>query len=964
MGPMGSSSDNLIHFQDFSSLSEVKVVKELEKRFKEGKFYTWVGLSLLAVNPGKVISELYSPKIKAYYQDIWKEDKPNEIPPHVFAVSSRAKYQMIQEIGKVSQAIVLTGESGSGKTHSTNHLVDFLVGCEGEALQGLKSTHCVWASVLLKAFGNAQTVCNSDSSRFGKLMLLNWQVEKHSTPQFVGAHLDAYLLEKTRVTDFPDGWNFHIFHQIISGLSEDDGVALHFPNSRKFRVAPWQNSDFHFRSYGETVKAANKLGISKSEWWSVLEILAAILHLGNVDFQNESEDVCTIMKNRGSLEGMKRGCHLLGMEEGLLIKLFTTKLIVANGCRVGRPRSGVEDAGGRGDTQTAEVTQGQIFDGLPPMRRPSIFRKQCSSPSECCARRDGILRYLYQNLFQWILKCINSKLSPDCGVNQFSGKHKIGLLDIFGFEMFEKNGLEQLCINYTNERLQRFYIQNDLMKSQEVLEEEGLIPLGTKYNLEDITKESLFDSSPSIFSILNDECKVTWRSVDESVADKLAGLKSKHLYVSPIEKTEFVIRHYAGKVKYSTSGMVSKNLDKVPDELVEFLDVSSNDFLKALLHQGQQRKQVGRATHLTKFVDSLNELMRRLDDMDVHYVHCLKPHPGMKTGIFDLRYFLQQLKYAGVMESIDIHKKAFPIRMKFDEFVERYYILASANQNMCMDPLLASSNEAHCSINENDQCSQESEEIEKNDLKFKCEEIIQNVFKDQRASVTWGRSSLFLSESNMVNLELKKERIYNDAASVIQKHWRKFKSSSVPDGKTSSCIPTQSSLGGLSVSLSEAELSGSTMDFTSNNLMRRRWNAYSEQYMRNSWKTVEHMSNVSCGLSEDSALYDPKCNEKSCCSEKNWIKTYCPPGLFHVGFVAKNMMKCSSCRDKLGCRMNNKMKSQPISFIRSIHCSSGIISRQNIPEVPVRFHTKQTSIPFSHILPVALMPQGIPDALP
>ncbi|XP_071446817.1 unconventional myosin-XIX-like [Hetaerina americana] len=756
----------------------------------------------------------------------------NEIPPHIYAVSSRAKYQMLQEIGKVNQAIVLTGGSGSGKTHSANHLLEFLVSFEENSSLKSKSPLYKWANILLKAFGNAQTICNSDSSRFVKFMLLYWSNEPYATCQLLGARLDAYLLEKTRVTDFPDGWNFHIFHQIISGLREDDAIALYFPYARKFRIAPGEYSYFHAKSYGETAEAAKKIGISTNDWWSVLSVLAAILHLGNVDFQNESEDACTIKNNQASLDGMRGGCYLLGIEESLLEHLFTTKLIVANGRSSGRRRS-AEDVGGRGDVQAAQAEEHQESDGrqnrVPLARRPSIFRKKCSRPS---------------------------------------------LLDIFGFEVFEKNALEQLCINYTNERLQRFYIQNSLTKSQEILEEEGLIPFSTDNNLEKITRESLFDGSTSIFHILNDECKMTWRDADVGLQEKLACLKSPHLTLSPIEETEFTVHHYAGNVTYCTKGMVAKNSDKVPDELVEFLALSSNDFLKDLLHQGELGKHFHKATYLKKFVDSLNELMKRLNGMDVHYVHCLKPHPIIKPGVIDSAYFLQQLKYSGMMESIDLHRKAFPIRMRFDEFLKRYQMLAAVNHENSLELLYPPRCISQSSSAEDDEDSQESEVTEEKKLKFKCEEIIGYIFKDQEPNVKWGRSSLFLSELNLIYLDLKKESIFNRAATVIQKHWRKFKLRSLPKGPRVLVFPSPHSTHHGHEGYSLKTVSGAAFGIFTGNLQRYRLNAYGKENPRDSLRYLKQTSHLNHGKYGVHEYCDPENEKKHKSLEEIWIETY------------------------------------------------------------------------------------------
>ncbi|XP_053646325.2 unconventional myosin-XIX isoform X2 [Cherax quadricarinatus] len=692
-------------------------------RYCERLFYTWAGPTLVAANPCRLVDYLYtSSQIKHHHNQV--KSGVDRRDAHVYSIAGVAHHRLTHDLGLVNQAVLVSGESGAGKTESARYMLGYLTHVETKILQVPRSPlKGVWEDMeptdiqnkilasnpILEAFGNAATIRNHNSSRFGKLIRL-----QYGGQQLRGAEIDTYLLEKTRVTHQTENErNFHIFYQVLSGVRSGLLKDL-FESEETYNILLGEATSSDLANLQETLHAFQQLNFSRSHQNEIFKVIAALLYLGNITFiQEEGQTNWTV--NKASTEcvrSLQGACVLLGLREDQLVNTLTV--------------------------HTFSVSSAQ---------KVSVFHKPCERRRQCVERRDALMQLIYQCLFIHIVNFINDKIRADRTV----WSHFLGILDVYGFETFEQNSLEQLCINYANERLQQAFTFRYLSAEHQMLKEEGLLGMDVPYTDNSSCVRAL-DSRISVFAILN-ELK---RDVKEDEACNRVCKALEHTGLvcapsSPKHTPGFVICHYAGPVKYDAEGLLHKNKDEVPQEVWGLLAGSSQDFIGKLtvgthgvdIEAG--RRTTRKITTLSKFKSSVDTLMKTLSQCDLHYVRCIKPSEGALTGMVDREYTLHQLKACGVIETVCISQAGYPVRMCYADFYARY------GGSRIERDVAASSIALARSI-----------------LGTSAEGDIDT------AKCRFGYTRVFLSESALHTLEKVREEKRNQAATCLQKCWRKY----------------------------------------------------------------------------------------------------------------------------------------------------------------------------------------------
>ncbi|XP_068245997.1 unconventional myosin-XIX-like [Palaemon carinicauda] len=722
------SIEELIFCEDLTRLPllyDHTVLQCILKRYLNSLFYTWAGPTLVACNPCRPVGYLYSfDQIKHHYDQI--QSGTDRRDAHVYNVAGLAHHRLIHHLGSVNQAVLVSGESGAGKTESARYMLGYLTHIEvsyssvpRSPLKGVwkdKEPQDIQERILasnpiLEAFGNAATMRNHNSSRFGKLIRL-----QYGGRQLRGAEIDTYLLEKTRITCQPDKErNFHIFYQLLAVMKTKKVEGLLINERDTFVIAPGDVTQNDLNNFENTLLAFQHLKFSIDHQMQIFKIIAALLHLGNITFAEDdaTHSVWTVnTKSKECDRSLEAACELLGLEREDLISTLTIHTI-----------------------------------SVGTARKVSVFHKPCEREAQCTERRDALMQLIYYSLFLHIVSYINKQISAERNL----WSNFLGILDVYGFETFEQNSLEQLCINYTNERLQQEFIRRYLATEHQVLKEEGFLGVDIKYTDNSRCVLAL-DSPVSVFAILNEECQLKRAVKEDEACDRVCkALQNSGIVsppVSPRHTPGFVIRHYAGPVKYDADGLLHKNKDEVPLEVTGLLAASNEDFVGNLityttdmnLDTASGRRTTRKITTLSKFKASLDNLMKTLSACDLHYVRCIKPNPYSLTGEPNDQYLMEQLKACGVIETVSISQAGYPARISYEEFVVRY-----------------------------------GEHTE--DFVTAAQEIAKEVLATPDGNIDLakcrlGRSRIFLSESALHTLELVREAKRNNAATCLQKYWR------------------------------------------------------------------------------------------------------------------------------------------------------------------------------------------------
>ncbi|XP_017922901.1 myosin-11 isoform X1 [Manacus vitellinus] len=651
---------------ELTCLNEASVLHNLRERYFSGLIYTYSGLFCVVINPYKQLP-IYSEKII----DMYKGKKRHEMPPHIYAIADTAYRSMLQD--REDQSILCTGESGAGKTENTKKVIQYLA-VVASSHKGKKDTsvtqgpsfaygelekQLLQANPILEAFGNAKTVKNDNSSRFGKFIRINFDV----TGYIVGANIETYLLEKSRaIRQAKDERTFHIFYYLIAGASEqmrNDLLLEGFNNytflSGGYVPIPSQQDDEMFQ---ETLEAMKIMGFTDEEQTAILRVVSSVLQLGNIVFKKErNTDQASMPDNTAA----QKVCHLMGIN----VTDFTRSILT--------PRIKV----GRDVVQKAQT------------------KEQADFAIEALAKAK------FERLFRWILARVNKALDK----TKRQGASFLGILDIAGFEIFEINSFEQLCINYTNEKLQQLFNHTMFILEQEEYQREGIewnfIDFGLDLQpcIELIERPT---NPPGVLALLDEEC---WfpKATDTSFVEKLMAEQGNHpKFQKPKQlkdKTEFCIMHYAGKVTYNATAWLTKNMDPLNDNVTSLLNQSSDKFVADLwkdvdrivgLDQMAKMSESSSLPSASKtkkgmfrtvgqlYKEQLTKLMTTLRNTNPNFVRCIIPNHEKRSGKLDAHLVLEQLRCNGVLEGIRICRQGFPNRIVFQEFRQRYEILAAS----------------------------------------------------------------------------------------------------------------------------------------------------------------------------------------------------------------------------------------------------------------------------------------------
>uniref|UniRef100_A0A667Z2C4 Unconventional myosin-Ic n=1 Tax=Myripristis murdjan TaxID=586833 RepID=A0A667Z2C4_9TELE len=624
--------------QDFVLLenhtSEAAFIENLRKRFKENLIYTYIGSVLVSVNPYKDL-EIYTKNHMERYRGV----NFYEVSPHLYAVSDNSYRSMRTE--RKDQCILISGESGAGKTEASKKILQYYaVTCPAsEHVQTIKD-RLLQSNPVLEAFGNAKTLRNDNSSRFGKYMDI--QFDFKGAP--VGGHIINYLLEKSRVVHQNHGErNFHIFYQLIEGGEEDLLRRLGLErNPQQYQYLVKGNcpkvSSINDRSDWKVVrKALTVIGFSEDEVEELLNIIASVLHLGNVQYGGEDSGNACITSDTQ----IKYLARLLGVNGTVLTEALTHKKIIAKGEELMSP----------------------------------LNLEQASSA------RDALSKAVYGRTFTWLVNKINASLAyTDDSYKNWS---VIGLLDIYGFEVFQNNSFEQFCINYCNEKLQQLFIELTLKSEQEEYEAEGITWEPVQYFNNKIICDLVEEKFKGIISILDEECLRPGDASDITFLEKLEDTVGGHPHFvthkladgktrKVMGRDEFRLLHYAGEVNYNVNGFLDKNNDLLFRNLKEVMCMSENKILNQCFDREELTDKKRPDTAATQFKASLAKLMEILMSKEPSYIRCIKPNDSKQAGRFDEVLIRHQVKYLGLMENLRVRRAGFAYRRRYEVFLQRY----------------------------------------------------------------------------------------------------------------------------------------------------------------------------------------------------------------------------------------------------------------------------------------------------
>ncbi|XP_063376593.1 myosin-VIIa isoform X2 [Cydia fagiglandana] len=611
-------------------LHEAGILRNLLIRYNENLIYTYTGSILVAVNPYQILPIYTADQIKLY-----KERKIGELPPHIFAIGDNA-YAHMRRYGQ-DQCIVISGESGAGKTESTKLILQYLAAISGK--HSWIEQQILEANPILEAFGNAKTVRNDNSSRFGKYIDIHF----NSGGVIEGAKIEQYLLEKSRiVSQGTDERNYHVFYCLLAGLSKEEKKKLELGEPKDYRYLSMGGSFTcegrdDAAEFADIRSAMKVLLFTEPEIWEILKLLAAVLHCGNIKYE------ATVVDNLDATEiieqvNVKRVANLLGVPTQSLIQALTRKTLFAHG-----------------ETVVSTLSKIQSVD-----------------------IRDAFVKGIYGRLFVTIVKKINAAIYKPKAMTRTA----IGVLDIFGFENFDQNSFEQFCINFANENLQQFFVRHIFKLEQEEYNHEGI----NWQHIEFVDNQDALDlialKQLNIMALIDEESKFP-KGTDQTMLAKLHkthGLHRNYLKPKSDINTSFGLNHFAGVVFYDTRGFLEKNRDTFSADLLQLIHVSTNKFLQTIFQDdivmgSETRKRT--PTLSTQFKKSLDLLMRTLGTCQPFFIRCIKPNEFKKPMLFDRGLCCRQLRYSGMMETIRIRRAGYPIRHSFKEFVERYRFLIS-----------------------------------------------------------------------------------------------------------------------------------------------------------------------------------------------------------------------------------------------------------------------------------------------
>ncbi|KAI9913229.1 hypothetical protein PsorP6_005924 [Peronosclerospora sorghi] len=762
----GVGAEDMCHL---SHLHEPAIVYNVRERFFAKEPYTYTGNIVIAVNPYQWIKEHYSDELR----DLYTQRPWDEMPPHVYATSAQAFNHMKEH--SIPQSILVSGESGAGKTETVKimmeHLASISMGMAKRLVPEQSGETVVVEKVLksnplLEAFGNAKTIRNDNSSRFGKYT----QLQFNSDHCLVGAECRHYLLEKSRVVAQAAGErNYHIFYQLVSAKEEKYGFDNDTsPNEFRFLQDEKLTLDgmSDLERYQVTRDALSTIGLSEKEQNDLFSALCGILRLGQLDFiplESNKDDASQAIAslNASSPYGnvttkqieqqkkeIEKCAKLIGVEVTTLSKQLCSRTVKA---------------------------------------RQEVYCVPLSA-HQAGNNRDALAKEIYARVFGYLVRRVNHSISntPDRSKSTSSYLH-IDLLDIFGFESFGHNSFEQFCINFANEKLQQKFTMDEFKTVQEEYQQEGIAWEFVKYR-DNQDMLDLLENSMGVMALLNEEC-VRPMGSDLSFVSKLVSLRESHprLERARLSQMHFMLHHYAGSVTYDAEGFVEKNKDSLQTDLLELLGTSSNGLMSMVfgdddnaafmsdadfsvsttpISESRRRSTVTRKTSTFmqetvsyKFKAQLSLLMSDISSTEVHYVRCIKPNSQKSPNIYEIDAVVNQLRCAGVVEAIRITRAAFPNKMTHENFLRRFVMMRN------------SKNFTPASMTVTEACEQLAKEL------LSANDFAQEKEVSKRSSTpnyVVGKSLVYFGKNILEFMEHRRSTLLHNRANVIQQTARRW----------------------------------------------------------------------------------------------------------------------------------------------------------------------------------------------
>ncbi|KAM4601251.1 myosin IEb isoform 2-T2 [Polymixia lowei] len=681
-----------------SKINEDAITDNLKKRYMDDYIFTYIGPVLISVNPFKQLPYFTNREVELYQGAAQYEN-----PPHIYALADTMYRNMM--IDSENQCVIISGESGAGKTVAAKYIMSYVskVSGGGAKVQHVKDI-ILQSNPLLEAFGNAKTVRNNNSSRFGKYFEI--QFSRGGEPD--GGKISNFLLEKSRVVSQNQGErSFHIYYQLLEGASAEqrENLGITSPDYYYYlnQSGTYTVEDVNDKNdFSDTTEAMSVVGLTLEDQDTVLQLVAGILHLGNISFREEANYAVV-----ESQDFLAFPAFLLGIsQDGLCTKLT----------------SRVMDSKWGGQTESISVTL---------------------NTEQACFTRDALSKALYSRVFDYLVDSINKAMQ------KLHEEFNIGVLDIYGFEIFQKNGFEQFCINFVNEKLQQIFIELTLKAEQEEYVQEGISWTPIEYFNNKVVCD-LIESKlnpPGIMSILDDVCATMHakgEGADQTLVQKLQGQISSHQHFSSWNRG-FIVHHYAGKVSYDVSGFCERNRDVLFNDIIELMQSSEFTFIRNLFPENLEAEKRGRpSTASSKIKKQANNLVQTLMKCTPHYIRCIKPNETKRPRDWEENRVRHQVEYLGLRENIRVRRAGYAYRRAFNKFLQRYAIL-----------------------------TRETWPQWRGEERQGVLHLLHSVNMDQD-QYQLGRTKVFIkAPESLFLLEEMRERKYNGYARVIQKAWRK-----------------------------------------------------------------------------------------------------------------------------------------------------------------------------------------------
>ncbi|XP_062417265.1 myosin VIIAa [Pungitius pungitius] len=684
-------------------LNEAGILRNLLIRYREKLIYTYTGSILVAVNPYQLLPIYTADQIRLY-----TNKKIGEMPPHIFAIADNCYFNM--QRNNRDQCCIISGESGAGKTESTKLILQFLAAISGQ--HSWIEQQVLEANPILEAFGNAKTIRNDNSSRFGKYIDIHF----NKRGAIEGAKIEQYLLEKSRVCrQALDERNYHVFYCMLKGMTAEEKKKLGLSKATDYNYLTIGNCTVcdgrdDMKEYSNIRSAMKVLMFTDKENWEISKLLAAILHMGNLRYEArtyDNLDACEVIRS----SHLTTAAMLLEVDGKDLMNCLTSRTLIT-----------------RGETVSTPLSIEQALDV-----------------------RDAFVKGIYGRLFVWIVEKINAAIYKPTSSQPKALRRSIGLLDIFGFENFTVNSFEQLCINFANENLQQFFVRHVFKLEQEEYNLENINWQHIEFTDNQDALDMIAIKPMNIISLIDEESRFP-KGTDTTMLNKLNFQHKLNTYYIPPKnnhETQFGIQHFAGVVYYETKGFLEKNRDTLYGDIIQLVHSSKNKFIKQIFQAdvamgAETRKRS--PTLSSQFKRSLELLMRTLSVCQPFFVRCIKPNENKKPMLFDRELCVRQLRYSGMMETIRIRRAGYPIRYTFVEFVDRYRVLMPG-----VKPA-----------------------YKQEDLRGTCQRIAEAVLgRDDDWKM--GKTKIFLKDHHDMLLEIERDKAITDKVIIIQKVVRGFK---------------------------------------------------------------------------------------------------------------------------------------------------------------------------------------------